>query len=725
MNKSKFSQIDLRSDVPLANPSDDEYGFASFASQLASAIIANQSPQGLVLAIHGKWGSGKSSLLNFIKFDLNHLPESERPVVVDFNPWWFEGRDQIAAQLLEQFAAQLPDRLKYLRPVALALGKYSKQLASVAAVSSGHAWIKVPLDWLIQKITGSKFFAKKTDIPQIKEEVSKAIKSSGKRFVFFVDDIDRLTPDETRDLFRAVKALADFPGVIYVLSFDRTEVAKSLSAALKMDGDAYLEKIVQAPFHLPAVDRNLLNRRLFKGLDSIIESKPLPFGFDQSRWTSIYYDGLDRFIEKPRDIVRILNTMSVTYPPLSGEVNAVDFIALEFLRVFHPEVYRSIRDGKDFFCGDMPEASYKKSADNDRIKKWQEQIPEAQREHLSRLVGKIFPKVSKLLGNSFPSYNTRSWRRELRPCSLECFDVYFQFGLPPGSISRAELENLANQSSSRQMADLLIDAKNVLLPDGHTKARDLVERLSDLKDLSADQAERLIDALILIGGQLLIAADERGGFFSIPNRWRIDSAITKLMERIEIVPRQELFRRLAIESTGLWGIVGLVDLAVRAVKEPSKAPDSLVGFDPTLVSDVAAIVGKRLDDAPLELLMQIPDLDFIVYRWHSWGTASKIRSIFAPMLVDDERLLSLVDKFVLVGTRTSGSETTEIYRLSMTSLNFAVDIQQIEPRIASLKARNDLTRRQRDSLNYFLDTLPMIRDGKDPDEIMYADSNSQ
>ena len=47
----------------------------------------------VVIAVHGKWGSGKSSLLNFIKHDLKKLPDARRPVMVDFNPWWFDDPD--------------------------------------------------------------------------------------------------------------------------------------------------------------------------------------------------------------------------------------------------------------------------------------------------------------------------------------------------------------------------------------------------------------------------------------------------------------------------------------------------------------------------------------------------------------------------------------------------------------------------------------------------------
>ena len=39
-----------------------------------------------------------------------------------------------------------------------------------------------------------------------------------------IDDIDRLQEREVRQLFQAVKAIADFPKTIYLLSFDESTV---------------------------------------------------------------------------------------------------------------------------------------------------------------------------------------------------------------------------------------------------------------------------------------------------------------------------------------------------------------------------------------------------------------------------------------------------------------------------------------------------------------------
>jgi predicted KAP-like P-loop ATPase len=717
---------ELGSDLPVEDPADDAYGYAPFASRLATAIVDNKSPKGLVIAVHGKWGSGKSSLLNFIKHDLKKLPDVRRPVMVDFNPWWFEGRDQIATQLLAEFSSQLPDKLKFARKAAKLLGQYSKEIASAAATYSGHSWLQWPVQWLAGYVPKLKAFLEPAGFPQLKKKVGAALTASGKRFVFFVDDIDRLTPDEARDFFRAIKALADFPEVVYVLFFDREEVGKALTASLKMDGEAYLEKIVQAPFHLPAVDRQQLQQKLFKGLDSIIEAHPMPFAFDQGRWQEVYSDGLDRLIKKPRDIVRILNAISVAYPPVAGEVNPVDFIALEFLRVFEPGVYGSIRDAKDFFTGSPTQLDYKKPEEKAYFEAWKASLPEGSRENLTELVGRLFPKLERVLTtNRFVSSDEGGWRKELRPSSEDNFDVYFQFGVPPGHVSRAELDRIVQQRTPEGVASLLLEAKEVVFPDGHSKVRDLIERLRDFDQLPPDQATNLIKALVDTGHLLLRKQDERGGFFSMPNRWRMSGLICRLLERLPVGDRQALLLSMAESSPGLWGLVDLAGDALRVKKDPSKSPKAFLDLSEDLAPNLSKIVGDRLNHASLDEFMAMPDLDFVVHRWNQWGDPSRIREVFNPMLADDEKLMALLDKFVRTGTMQSGNKVSETYQLSMKPLAAAMDVHAMAPRVSGLLERPNLSPRHEAMIKRFNQGLKAMDEGKDPDAMRFNDDDDE
>ncbi len=219
-----------------------------------------------------------------------------------------------------------------------------------------------------------------------------------------IDDIDRLTPEEIRQLFRVIKAVADFPNVLYLLAFDREMVVKALTEKQDLPGDQYLEKIVQVPVDLPAPDRTALQEMLSERLDTIFRDTPEEL-FDQSYWNNVYPGGVEHFIATPRDVVRLANATSLTYAQsgIRGEVNAVDFISLEVIRVFQPSVYYIIRDNEEAFAGAAEFAGVpEQSADDLREfhEAWIKNLPEHSRGPIRRLLTQMFPKLEELWGNT-------------------------------------------------------------------------------------------------------------------------------------------------------------------------------------------------------------------------------------------------------------------------------------------------------------------------------------
>lgn len=97
----------LDADRPLTDPGHDTLGYAPFAQQLAKSITQMASSEGLVLAVYGPWGSGKTTAINFIQHYLNELPEGQRPYVVQFNPWWFSGQEDLTLRFFSALNAEL------------------------------------------------------------------------------------------------------------------------------------------------------------------------------------------------------------------------------------------------------------------------------------------------------------------------------------------------------------------------------------------------------------------------------------------------------------------------------------------------------------------------------------------------------------------------------------------------------------------------------------------
>src|SRR5690606_21576351 len=83
-------------------------------------------------------------------------------------------------------------------------------------------------------------------------KVTKALSNIPKPIVVVLDDIDRLTTAEIRDVFKLVRLTANFPNIIYLLAFDRARVEQALGEH-GIPGRDYLEKILQIGIDLPAV----------------------------------------------------------------------------------------------------------------------------------------------------------------------------------------------------------------------------------------------------------------------------------------------------------------------------------------------------------------------------------------------------------------------------------------------------------------------------------------
>jgi formylglycine-generating enzyme required for sulfatase activity/energy-coupling factor transporter ATP-binding protein EcfA2 len=87
------------------------------------------------------------------------------------------------------------------------------------------------------------------------------------RLVVFVDDLDRCLPEKALEVLEAIKLFLEVAGVVFVLGMDQAVIRQGIEARyaaaflqemgeraeLPIQGDSYLQKIVQIPFHLPAL----------------------------------------------------------------------------------------------------------------------------------------------------------------------------------------------------------------------------------------------------------------------------------------------------------------------------------------------------------------------------------------------------------------------------------------------------------------------------------------
>ena len=208
-------------DRPRTDPASDLFGYAPFARSLAKAIYDYHEIDTLVLALYGPWGSGKSTILKFIQHSLDEMPEENRPLVIEFNPWWFSGRDNLTKMFIRQLQVILPNRIAIFKKLGKLLGKYSENIGcslDTLGVTDGIGGV---IGTIIKKI-----FRRETQtVEELKDKICSILRKYKKHIVVMVDDIDRLESEEIRQLFTVIKAIADFPNIIYIMAFDQAVVA--------------------------------------------------------------------------------------------------------------------------------------------------------------------------------------------------------------------------------------------------------------------------------------------------------------------------------------------------------------------------------------------------------------------------------------------------------------------------------------------------------------------
>ena len=88
------------SDRPITNYNDDLLGRADFAKQLGKAVFEYPCSDGLVIGLYGKWGSGKTSVVNMAiqEIESQSKGSDSAPYIFKFAPWNYSDKDNLISQ---------------------------------------------------------------------------------------------------------------------------------------------------------------------------------------------------------------------------------------------------------------------------------------------------------------------------------------------------------------------------------------------------------------------------------------------------------------------------------------------------------------------------------------------------------------------------------------------------------------------------------------------------
>jgi len=720
----------ILTDEPLKSPNQDRLGFAPFAEKIATIIKNMQVKESVVFAVYGKWGSGKTTFLNFL---VHYLKEEDSIIIVKFNPWWFSGKENLLLQffntlnvVLGKDGTKLEKVTKYLKIFSKILGLLSSSAPIISPFLKPAKDITDELNNLLTEINNKT-------VAEIKEEICNELEKFEGKIVVLIDDIDRLTANEIRELFTIVKAVADFPNTVYILAFDKEVVIRALEKVQEGKGEDYLEKIIQVPIELPLANKTTIRKMLIDELNAVLSGTPEEL-FDQTYWGNVYFDGIDPFIKTVRDVKRLTNAIRVTYPSVKGEVNAVDFTAIETLRVFCPKVYEVIKNNPNIFCGNSQDLLY--GSQNPELKQFHQNwlsdldnIPDNLKEAIKNLLKRLFPKLECVFGNTHYGHDwEQKWRRECRICSREIFSRFFCYSVPSDDLSRAEMEIILNSLPDKgrfcEYLKYLIKQKR---SDGSTKHSVFLERMEDYTSkIPQDYIPIIIETFFDIGDEFIIPEDEGKGFLSWRNDIRMGRIIWQLLRRYNDKNKRFEILKNAFENGK--AISMMVKELISFWKQHgkyggTKKSDKDILLDENHLETLQEIVLDKIKEAVKEgKLLNTPFLSSILYRWKEWRNEGKVRDWVSNVVASDEKLPIFLSKFL---QKTSSATITDKvakirWRLNPNWLKDFIDVDILEKRCNEVLSNESvvaiLDDKQKLAIRQFLEEKHLLDKGKNPDD---------
>ena len=434
----------IQSDSPIVLQEQDKFQRHPFARRIAALIETHFKSDSLTIGIYGKWGEGKTSVLNLIRTE---LADANNIVCIGFNPWLFSNENQLLLSFFQALGAALKKPLKSKgQKLGDFLNEYSTLLGTIGSLSG------IPYTKSILSILGKKLSHK--SLEEHRNAINRILEESELKIVIFLDDIDRLNNDEINQIFRLVKLTADFKNTVYVLAFDEDLVAESLSKQYSRNGYEFLEKIIQIPLRLPIAQKSALKNYTINHLNTVLDEYNLNIDQEESyRFVTFFDDHFLPIVTNPRVAARFANSISFSIPLLKGEVNMIDLLVLEGVKVIYPNLYNFIRDYPTLFItnydksyGNYDNQQKEKKESTERIDEFLTSFNSSKKISIINLLQDLFPQLKSLYNNyAFTDGNHNEWYSSKRICSGRYFDRYFSYTVIEGEISDVFFDQLLDK----------------------------------------------------------------------------------------------------------------------------------------------------------------------------------------------------------------------------------------------------------------------------------------
>lgn len=335
-------QTTVIQDIPLNDIAQDRFGREPIVELIVGSInqMVSTNHPCTVYGIYGKWGEGKTSLMNFVKNKLIAQGKSDGVNIVEFNPWLVNNDEALLREFFKSIMTDMDDVVRdaFMKYGSLAIFA-SKTIVNAAAPGFGSALAR-GIKWAQKALEDSKY-----TLSELKKKASEAIIKSKRHLVVMIDDVDRLDKEELHTVLRLIRQVADFTNCIYVVAMDVDMVSKSIADyhgnGTVQDGRKFIDKIVQVPITLPQIPQCDMLKLVKEELTATLQDAANVGQIDEIANRILPY------INTYRELKRYCNQLAFVLPFMNGEVNILDLCSLEAIKMVNAESYARVYESEE------------------------------------------------------------------------------------------------------------------------------------------------------------------------------------------------------------------------------------------------------------------------------------------------------------------------------------------------------------------------------------------
>ena len=356
-------------DVPRKHTQDDLFGIQVYQNALIKYIKLTDTP--ITIALQGEWGSGKTSLMNLLRYNLCDVDGAPYfPIWI--NTWQYslmktpsQAIISILEGIINQIGALNPNEQKWAESRKKIGGLFKKMAVAGTKAAVGAIGIDAGL---VDEVLDSDSSAS-SDITILKKEIAKLIEDALSKdaskigFTFYIDDLDRIDPPVAVEILELLKNIFDLEKCVFVLAIDYDVVIKGLkpkfgelTEANEREFRSFFDKIIQLPFSMPVASYNV-DTFLVDALGKI------EFFSQQELADTSLAEKLSEITRlsvgtNPRSLKRLTNTLaliSIIYEEQKGADSSAGSLldklinyALVCIQIAYPYIYNQLAEEPDF-----------------------------------------------------------------------------------------------------------------------------------------------------------------------------------------------------------------------------------------------------------------------------------------------------------------------------------------------------------------------------------------